>query len=125
MAIFTWLEGWYNRHRRHSALGYLSPINFERKMLSTAAWVPSPKPSTEAGQDHTAVKALVPFESLKPDATIAEFAQRSARLSDLSLVQAFTSDMYRHRADTRPSCSCRRLSRSVWALASLQSLGLP
>ena len=37
MAIFSWLEGWYNPHRRHSALGYLSPINCERKMLSRAA----------------------------------------------------------------------------------------
>ena len=49
MAFFTWLEGWYNPHRCHSALGYLSPINYERKMLSKAAWVPSPESSTEAG----------------------------------------------------------------------------
>ena len=28
MAIFTWLEGWYNPHRRHSALGYLSRASF-------------------------------------------------------------------------------------------------
>jgi len=30
MAIFDWLEGWYNPHRRHSALGRRSPVNYER-----------------------------------------------------------------------------------------------
>lgn len=30
-AVFDFLEGWYNPHRRHSALGYLSPVNFERQ----------------------------------------------------------------------------------------------
>lgn len=28
-AIFEWIEGWYNTHRRHSSLGYLSPAQFE------------------------------------------------------------------------------------------------
>ena len=28
-AVFEFLEGWYNTHRRHSALGYLSPMQFE------------------------------------------------------------------------------------------------
>ncbi|MBL8371608.1 MAG: hypothetical protein JNK28_09485 [Burkholderiaceae bacterium] len=34
MAVFTWIEGWYNPRRRHSGLGYLSPLNFERSKLA-------------------------------------------------------------------------------------------
>ena len=30
-AIFDFLEGWYNPLRRHSSLGYVSPIQFESK----------------------------------------------------------------------------------------------
>ena len=36
MAIFEYIEGWYNPHRRHSALGYLSPLNFERSNQQAA-----------------------------------------------------------------------------------------
>lgn len=31
MAVFRFIEGWYNPHRRHSALGQLSPITFEER----------------------------------------------------------------------------------------------
>ncbi len=27
--VFEWIETWYNRRRRHSSLGYLSPLEFE------------------------------------------------------------------------------------------------
>ena len=37
MAIFDWLEGWYNPHRRHSALGRRSPVNYERLALAREA----------------------------------------------------------------------------------------
>lgn len=29
-AMFEWIESFYNRSRRHSALGYLSPNEFEK-----------------------------------------------------------------------------------------------
>lgn len=29
-AVFQFVEGWYNPHRLHSSLGYVSPINYER-----------------------------------------------------------------------------------------------
>jgi transposase InsO family protein len=34
-AIFSFIEGFYNRKRRHSALGYLSPDEYERKMAGS------------------------------------------------------------------------------------------
>ena len=29
MAVFDFIEGWYNPHRRHSGLDYQSPIRYE------------------------------------------------------------------------------------------------
>ena len=34
--IFSYIEGWYNPHRRHQGLGYRSPIDFERSYRDAA-----------------------------------------------------------------------------------------
>ena len=48
MAVFTWIEGWYNPRRRHKGLGQKSPINFEKELhdqdkaaIPTVAELPS------------------------------------------------------------------------------------
>ncbi|HUS12553.1 MAG TPA: IS3 family transposase, partial [Pyrinomonadaceae bacterium] len=35
--IFEYIEIWYNRQRRHSSLDYLSPLQYEQRLLSSAA----------------------------------------------------------------------------------------
>jgi len=37
MAVFEYIEAWYNPHRRHSALGYLSPVEFEQRLEDRVA----------------------------------------------------------------------------------------
>jgi putative transposase len=34
VALFDYIEGFYNTHRRHSALGYLSPAAYERRWFA-------------------------------------------------------------------------------------------
>jgi putative transposase len=45
MAVFEWIEGWYNPHRRHSGLGYRSPVNYEcaheRSVSATQSFCPA------------------------------------------------------------------------------------
>ena len=48
MAVFAFIEGWYNPRRRHSALAYASPMEYERQHLASAE-CSSPQLSTEPG----------------------------------------------------------------------------
>src|SRR3989442_15938651 len=41
LAIFDFIEGWYNPRRRHSALDYLSPMIYERSHWTRDRTVPS------------------------------------------------------------------------------------
>jgi hypothetical protein len=50
MAVFSYIEGWYNSARRHSGVRYFSPIAHERQMLKETQNDLSNKPSTKPGQ---------------------------------------------------------------------------
>ena len=32
--VFEYIEVWYNRQRRHSSLGYLSPADYEQQLVT-------------------------------------------------------------------------------------------
>jgi putative transposase len=49
LAVFEFIEAWYNPHRRHSALGYRSPNAFERSRREeqSGGSAPAPREVTE------------------------------------------------------------------------------
>jgi putative transposase len=36
-----WIEGYYNRERRHSTIGYLSPIGYEQQFIAASTFTPA------------------------------------------------------------------------------------
>jgi len=36
-----WIDGYYNRERRHSTIGYLSPIDYEQQFIAPRKLTPA------------------------------------------------------------------------------------
>ena len=81
MAVFDFIEGWYNPHRRHSALDYLSPIDYERayagepssrcsyqRQLKESA--PPPLAAEKIGKEQDAINANGITESITKPNTV-------------------------------------------------------
>ena len=49
LAVFTWIEAWYNPHRRHSGVGQMSPNSFESKHAQQKKSMQNPSPMPEHG----------------------------------------------------------------------------
>ena len=52
-AMFDWIEGFYNPTRRHSTLGYLSPVDYERQTTASRGMITTPNPSVNRGSLQT------------------------------------------------------------------------
>ena len=69
-AVFDYIEGWYNPRRRHSALGYESPLRYERIHAAEALRAPAPEKAraveppgatlTEGGATSVSPKSVLP-----------------------------------------------------------------
>ena len=64
MAVFDFIAGWYNPHRRHSALDHQFPLNYERR-CSPALEIGNVHLSTETGQLQLWLALEMQFEVLK------------------------------------------------------------
>ena len=60
LAIFDFIEGWYNPRRRHSALEHLSPMTFERSHAMGDRTVPSGSTIATGGLSQYPPSVLVP-----------------------------------------------------------------
>lgn len=65
-ALFSYIEGWYNPRRRHSALGYLSPAKFEERHRQTQHGLPTVGDCVAAATPPVDNPAPLPIKQTSP-----------------------------------------------------------
>jgi len=82
MAVFDFIEGWYNPHRRHSALDYLSPIAYERAFAAQSVSWSSDQPDKDTPPPPLAAGKIGEEEQLAINPSCAETINRSITKPD-------------------------------------------
>jgi putative transposase len=65
-ALFVYIEGWYNPRRRHSALGYMSPMKFEEQYRYAQHGLPTVGASVAGATPPVDNPAPLPIKQLSP-----------------------------------------------------------
>ena len=95
LAVFEFIEGWYNPWRRHSALGYLSPAAFERQSLEqnpqraventpSSPGPPSPRPAVCRAMEGCRPPSTSPGTLPQPLENASRFPQPTGPYGDES-----------------------------------------
>lgn len=86
MAVFQFIEGWYNTRRRHSALGYLSPNDFERAAATVGRPEGDSGPNGETDLEVSPIRELDVHDDppALPDPAVMEKALLSEAIAHLS-----------------------------------------
>jgi hypothetical protein len=88
MAIFEFIEGFYNPRRRPSSIGYLSPITFERQYAANAPEPPNPVHTSMPSCSRPSRSGLEASQQVAPPARRPSLT--AARHDRLGVVQAGT-----------------------------------
>ena len=116
LALFTYIEGWYNPRRRHSALGQISPAKFESSYHETHR---TPPQSPE--HDLTTVGDCVACATPPVDKSASELTRSDLRIKSPTVRETGSSPQaLRHQTDLASLFSFNE-SLHVWA----GSVGLP
>ena len=92
MAVFQYIEGWYNTHRRHSSIDYYAPIAFERRYTSSIQHV-EPLTVHQIGATPDLLSLYASDPQFVPESNL-RFALSAALIASVYLGDAFSFALY-------------------------------